>query len=60
MGDALMLLMDAVVNPILAATCGYRNQLIDMGFSDAISDEMAQEFNSVLLDRVRKIIDNTP
>ena len=56
MSDALMYLMEMVVQPVLSAVAGYRNQLIHLGFADPVADEMAAEFNSVLMDRVRGIL----
>lgn len=54
--DALMYLMEMVVQPVLSAVAGYRAQLSRMGFADAVADEMAAEFNSVLMDKVRSIL----
>jgi hypothetical protein len=56
MSDALMYLMEMVVQPVLSAVAGYRAQLSRMGFADAVADEMAAEFNSVLMDKVRIIL----
>lgn len=58
MSDALMYLMEMVVQPVLSAVAGYRAQLSRMGFADAVADEMAAEFNSVLMDKVRSILDS--
>ncbi len=52
---ALMYLMESVIHPILAATAGYRAELIDMGFAKDIADDMAAEFHALLMGRVETI-----
>jgi hypothetical protein len=56
MSDALMYLMEMVMQPVLSAVAGHRAQLTRMGFADAVADEMAAEFYSVLMDKVRSIL----
>ena len=57
MSGALMVLMESVVQPILAAVAGYRASLVDIGFSDSVADEMAQDFNAILMGRVGAIVE---
>jgi hypothetical protein len=52
---ALMFLMESVIHPILAATAGYRSELIEMGFATDVADDMAAEFHSMLMGRVESI-----
>lgn len=52
---ALMFLMETVIHPILAATAGYRSELIDMGFAKDVADDMAAEFHTLLMGRVQQI-----
>ena len=57
MSGALMFLMESVVQPVLAAVAGYRASLIDIGFSDSVADEMAQDFNAILMGRVGNVME---
>lgn len=55
LSGALMFLMESVIHPILAATAGYRSELIDMGFAQDVADDMAAEFHGLLMGRVEQI-----
>ena len=55
LSGALMFLMESVIHPILAATAGYRTELIEMGFAHDVADDMAAEFHGLLMGRVESI-----